>query len=185
MKIENAADYENFFLEKFGDISKSTLSSLKSQRVRFNLGEELEDEYRFQQALNRSTSILDDCFSGKDIWLRIIMWGENGLHELKSTGMDLDIANEKIEGKEGGYDVLYLYYERYSFQIISPVVASIINYELARDPSAHITCYFVNFYHPVVVNIYDDRGCDIYSPNNSIILSLAQKHKNWINKAIF
>jgi hypothetical protein len=182
MEIKNRADYERMFLERFGDIPKTTLSSITNHRVRFDLGEDLEDEFRIQQALDRSAAVLDYCFGGKGIWLRIILWDANELNALEVAGINPSKANKKLEWKEDDYDVLCLYYEQYSFPMVSPIVTSIINYELALEPSANITCYFVDFTESLIVNIYDDRGCDIYSPSKDIVVDLGSRFMNWVNK---
>lgn len=40
---------------------------------------------------------------------------------------------------------------------------------MTEEPSANITCYFINFKRPIIINVYDDRGMDIYSPDKMII----------------
>ncbi|SEL95117.1 DUF3885 domain-containing protein [Parapedobacter koreensis] len=182
MEIKNSADLEGMFIEKFGDIPKTTLSSITDHRVRLGLGEDLEDELRIQQALDRSAAVLDYCFGGKGVWLIIILWGANELSALETAGINPDKADKKLEWKENDYDVLCLHYEQYSFRMVSPIVASIINYELVFEPSANITCYFVDFTESLIVNIYDDRGCDIYSPNEDIVIDLSNRFTNWVNK---
>jgi len=56
-------------------------------------------------------------------------------------------------------------------------VESIINYENGREPSADITCY-VNFEIPILVNIYDDRGMNVISPDKSFASKLKKKFFN-------
>ncbi|WP_214228786.1 DUF3885 domain-containing protein [Pedobacter sp. B4-66] len=46
---------------------------------------------------------------------------------------------------------------------------------MAEEPSANITCYFVDFDRSIIVNIYDDRGMDVYSPNKAIIEGLLNR----------
>jgi hypothetical protein len=62
---------------------------------------------------------------------------------------------------------------------VRSVITSIINYEMAEEPSANITCYFINFEKPVIINVYDDRGMDIYSPDKRIINELSNKFATW------
>ena len=57
----------------------------------------------------------------------------------------------------------------------------IINYDLTFTPSANITCYFVDFGEPIIVNIYDDRGCDIYSPNCEFADAVNACFSSWLN----
>lgn len=156
------------FLDRFGDISKITLSNIKKNRIRINLGEDLDGKSRVNQALKRSKAVLDFCFKGKEIWLQIILWDNDALIALKTAGINPDYADNKLEWKEDDNNFLGLNYKQYSFQKILPICLSIINFDLAYSPSANITCYFIDFVEPIIVNIYDDRGCDIYSPSRSL-----------------
>lgn len=76
--------------------------------------------------------------------------------------------------------MLYLYVKKYSSFIGSPIFTSIINYEMAEEPSADITSYFVDFDRSIIVNIYDDRGMDVYSPNKAIIKGLLNRFSSWL-----
>lgn len=182
IKIKNKADYDRIFLDRFGDISKITLSNIKRYRVRIDLGEDLEDESRVKQALKRGNAVLDCCFEGKGIWLQIIFWDNDGLTALKNAGINPDEADKSLEWNVDGYNILCLYYKQYSFEKVLPLALSVINYEMAFTPSANITCYFVDFREPLVVNIYDDRGCDIYSPNSDFVDVFNARFSCWLNQ---
>lgn len=182
MKIENRADYERMFLDNFGDISKTTLGEIKEDRVRIDLGGDLEDGFRVKQALERGKAVLDCCFEGKGIWLHITLWGDDELTALKKAGMNPDVADKNLDWNEDGNDVLCLYYKQYSFEKVLPLALSVINYELAFDPSANIACYFIDFNEPVVVNIYDDRGCDIYAPQSDLVAVINARFSDWLNQ---
>ncbi|WP_156305418.1 DUF3885 domain-containing protein [Sphingobacterium endophyticum] len=181
MEIKNKDAYDRIFLDRFGDISKITLSNIKKYRIRIDLGEDLEDESKAKQALKRSNAVLDFCFKGKGIWLQIILWDNDGLTALKNAGMNPDEADKSFEWNEDDYNILYLYYEEYSFQKVLPLALSVINYDLTFTPSANITCYFVDFGEPVIVNIYDDRGCDIYSTNGEFADAVNACFSSWLN----
>jgi len=43
----------------------------------------------------------------------------------------------------------------------------------------NITCYFVGFDRSLILNIYDDRGMDVYSPNKVLIDELLNKFSQW------
>ncbi len=181
MEIEDKSDFETIFQDRFGDMSKITLYNIKKNRIRINLGEDLDGESRVNQALERSKAILDFSFKGKEIWLQIILWDNDALIELKTAGINPDDADNRLEWKEDDNYFLALNYKQYSFQKILPICLSIINFDLAYSPSANITCYFIDFVEPIVVNIYDDRGCDIYSPSSEL---LEEFHKNCIVKSL-
>ncbi|GAA4136221.1 hypothetical protein GCM10022216_10920 [Sphingobacterium kyonggiense] len=182
MEIKNKADYDRIFLDRFGDISHNTLRNIKENRIRIDLGEDLEDESRVKQALKRSNSILDSFFKGKGIWLQIILWDDEGLKALKDAGLNPDMADKRFEWNRGNCNVICLYYKQYSFQKVLPLALSVINYEMAFTPSANITCYFVDFEEPAIVNIYDDRGCDIYSPNREFVDVINARFSCWLNQ---
>ena len=184
MEINNRTNFEKEFLKRFGEISMTTLSKIKDSRVRIDLGEGLEGNSRVQQALNRAMEILDYCFTGKDLWLRIILWEIDALEALKIKEENFDEVDFKLEWKEDDYDVLCLYYKEYSFSVVSSIVISILNYEMALEPSANITCYFVDFSGSTVVNIYDERGCDIHTPNKNLMNNLHYNFKKWENKSV-
>ena len=182
MQIKNHEDYNKRLFHKFGSLNINTLSKIKKNRVRINLGEDLEDEFRVQHGLKRCNAVLDFCFKGKEIWLQIILWDNDGLTALKDVGINIYEADKIFEWKEDEYNIICLYYKKYSFQELMPLTLSILNYDLAFTPSANITCYFIDLEEPVIVNIYDDRGCDIYSPNSEFLKAYCNKFSNWVNK---
>lgn len=174
--IKNSKDFENSFLQQFGEIDRDTLGALKS-KIRFDLGGEGKISVRNRQALFRSRHILDYCFGDSYIWLRIILWNENEELNLEKAGLTLDDADPFFKDA----DILYLFFQKYAYNFVEPVVVSNINYEVAKDPSANITCYFVNFQKSLIVNIYDDRGMDVYCSNKYFLNELSEKFHSWLN----
>lgn len=176
--IKKPIDFENQFIEKFGDIDRTTLRSLTKNKLRFELGGDEMDLNRVSQAKYRSNQILQYCFNGLPIWLRIILWDKRSEIDLNNAGFTIETSdnNFRDENEEG---ILYLYLKKYSPSIVSPIVTSIINYEMAEEPSANIACYFVDFHRSVIVNIYDDRGMDVYSPDKAIIDALLNRYSSW------
>lgn len=177
--IENPIDFENQFIEKFGDIDRTTLRSLTEGKLRFELGGDEIDISRVKQAKDRSNQILQHCFNGLPIWLRITLWDNEGEVNLNNAGLDVRTSDNNFKN-EGEEDVLYLYVKKYSSFIGCPIVTSIINYEMAEEPSANITCYFVDFDRAIIVNVYDDRGMDVYSPDKAIIKGLLNRFPSWL-----
>ncbi|TCC97852.1 DUF3885 domain-containing protein [Pedobacter hiemivivus] len=176
--IKNPIDFENQFIEKFGDIDRITLRSLTKNKLRFELGGDETDLNRVSQAKDRSSQILQYCFNGLPIWLRIILWDKEGEMDLSNAGLAIETSDKNFRD-ENEEDILYLYLKKYSPLIVSPIVTSIINYEMAEEPSANITCYFVDFDRSIIMNIYDDRGMDVYSPNKAIIEGLLNRFSSW------
>jgi len=177
--IKTSEDFEKLFVEKFGDIDRTTLSNLVNNKLRFELGAEEIGLKRFEQALDRSYHIFSECFRGSPIWLRIILWDKQGEIDLKNAGLVIENANSSLK-RIGEEEVLYLYFKKYSQAILSPVMTSIINYELAQEPSANITCYFINFEKSIIVNIYDDRGVDVYALSRQVIATVSNKFHKWL-----
>ena len=179
--IKTSINFEKQFVEKFGDIDRTTLSALNENRLRFELGSEEDGLLRIKQASDRSNQIVQYCFNELPIWLRIILWDENAEIDLDKAGLaKKDIDNTFKSKNNQGEEVLYLYFHKCLPILISPIITSIINYDLAEDPSANITCYFINFEKAIIINIYDDRGMDVYSPNKNIVNEFADKFHDWL-----
>lgn len=176
--IESSIDFENSFIQKFGDLDRASLSSLGKSKSRFELGGEGTDLDRIKQATERSNQILQYCFDESPIWLRIILWSDDEEENLKNAGLVVQNADKAFRNEEE--EILYLYFEKYSSLQVSSVITSIINYDMAVEPSANITCYFVNLEKLILANIYDDRGMDVYAPNKGFIKDLSSKFKSWL-----
>jgi hypothetical protein len=177
--IESSIDFENSFIQKFGDLDRTSLGSIVENKLRFELGGEGTDSARITQAIKRSNQILQYCFDESPIWLRIILWSDEEEVNLKNAGLIVHNA-DKVFRNKGDEEILYLYFKKYlSFQV-SPIITSIINYDMAEEPSANITCYFVDLEKLILVNIYDDRGMDVYALNQEFIKDLSSKFQSWM-----
>ncbi|WP_158799432.1 DUF3885 domain-containing protein [Pedobacter sp. L105] len=177
--IDSVINFEDLFIQKFGDIDRTSLSSLGINKLRFELGGEEEDLTRINQATERSNLILRYCFGDLPIWLRIILWQKDEESSSESIRLvlgkaDLVLRDQKEE------EVLYLHFKKYLQSQISPIATSIINYEMAEEPSSNITCYFVNFERSIVINIYDDRGMDVYAASRKFSEDLSSKFHDWL-----
>lgn len=176
--IKTPIDFESQFIEKFGDIDRTTLRSITKNKLRFELGGDEIDLKRVSQAKERSSQILQYCFSGLPIWLRIILWDKEGEMDLSKAGLAVETFDDSFKD-ENEEDILYLHLKKYSPFIVNPIVTSIINYEMAVEPSANITSYFIDFDRSIIVNIYDDRGMDVYSPGKAFIKGLLNRFSSW------
>lgn len=177
MILKNAGDFEKEFIDKFGDIDRTSLS--KQVKIRCELGGEESDLRRVEQALDRAIKIFSTCFKDSDIWLRVVLWDKKAMENLKAAGLCLQDATIEF-GSNTDNSIRYIYYEKFSKSIIYPFISTIINYDLGYEPSANITCYFLNFNLRVIVNLYDDRGLDIYSQNKTLLQDINKKFKNLI-----
>jgi Domain of unknown function (DUF3885) len=178
--ISNSQSFEKTFIKTFGDISRSSLASVKESRIRAELGGSLTVSNRNEQALFRSKQMLQYCFSKSPIWLRIILWDANERENLNKADFKLDRANLFFEDVVANEKVLYVYFKDYVELFVSPIILAIINYETNKEPFANITCYFINFSTPVILNIYDDRGMDIFSPNKILTSGISDQYSSWL-----
>lgn len=176
--IEGSIEFENLFVQKFGDLDRGTLSSLVETRLRFELGGEEDGSIRIKQAVERSNQIMQYCFHESPIWVRVILWGEDEEANLETAGLAIKDADKVFRDRQEE-EILYLYFKKYSSFLASPITTSIINYEMAEEPSANVTCYFIDFAKLIIINVYDDRGMDVYSPNKRLIEDISNKFYDW------
>jgi hypothetical protein len=179
--ISSIKEFEDVFEQTFGDINKESLSTVPFNRIRFALGDDLPNiDKKVKQVVYRCDQILNDCFAKKDIWLRIILWDRKEKDNLLNAGLNVMYADFILEGNFEGNNILILYKKKFSGSFLKPIILSNINFEIGKNPFAHITCYFINFSIPLVINIYDDRGMDIVSANKELTKNLSNKYKEWI-----
>mgnify|MGYP001081367849 CR=1 FL=1 len=178
--ISNIDDFENFYNAVFPRIDKNTLSAQKNNRIRIELGGNKTGKNRVKQCLFRCKKILKYCFEDHEIWLRMILWSDRERDNLKDANFQFNKAELTFERKLNEGNLLIIYKRQYSEFFCYPIVTSIINYEINREPFANITCYFINFSIPLIINIYDDRGMDIVSNNTKILKGIKEKFKDWI-----
>ena len=176
--ISDFNDFDKLFADTFGDIDRTTLSSIYENRLRLELGADESGLNRIEQAIGRTMQFLQYCFQEMPVWLRLILWSEAEEKNLEQAGLIIRHADIAFRQENAEYVVLYLNFKKVSEPVRS-VITSIINYEMAEEPSANLTCYFINFEKPVIINVYDDRGMDIYSPDKRIINELSNKFATW------
>jgi hypothetical protein len=181
--IKNPIYFENAFTNVFGDINRTTLSNISTNRLRFELaGENESSTFRIKQAVHRSFQILNYCFK-KELWLRIILWDKSEEIFLKDSGLNIHKCNnyfsQNVILNEEKLNVLYFYYQPVDPSILNIISTLIINYDLAKEPSENITCFFIDLQNFTLANIYDDRGMDVYSPVTHIIDNISSEFSDW------
>lgn len=167
-------------------------------RIGFKMGENLRGKKRIDQVVKRFEEISNAVFGGDEIWVLLIIWDANGENKKKliDIGFDINLASNYAYGKiddgvivkekfaEDAFEdakILYIKYDQYSFNYILPLVYSKTGFELAFENTAQITAYFMSFSkHPVLLNLYDDRGMELLSHDKEVIDSVAKKFSKYI-----
>ncbi|GAB2580320.1 DUF3885 domain-containing protein [Spirosoma areae] len=160
----------------FGITSFTSLVSLNN-RIRLELGGEFDFEERVTIAIHRATSVLNDIFFDRPIWLRLVSWD----HEIDLVSLKLaqsDSIQFKKRGK--GNTIFYIYYPAYSSDLIAGIIKSIIGFDLGLEDGLNINCLYFNYEIPAVVNIYDDRGMDILVLDKEVEMILKEKYSELI-----
>jgi len=179
--IVNNVDFEIPFTNAFGDLNRVSLSSIHDNRLRFELAGDLEEtQSRIREAIERSTDILTYCFKNREVLLRILLWDDNAVELLEKLIIGTDHQAERTRDLESECDMLYVKMKKYDEFIGNYIKELIIHHDMAIEPSANITCYYINFEIPVVINIYDDRGMDVFSTNFEFINDLRLNFLKWI-----
>ena len=179
IKAEDDFNYQ--FDTIFGNIDKTTLSGHHSNRLRIYLGGNADNSEITDELKDSATEILKYCFANHEIWLRIVLWSESEEENLKRAGFDITKALKAFRSTSEENEVLFINYKELAELLITPVVTSIINYDMAVTPSANITCYFISFTSKTIVNIYDDRGLDIYCLDAQQLNNIKLRFKNKVD----
>lgn len=180
--INEAKAIESRLDQTFGTIDRTTLSKIKGNRTRFELGGSYEFIDRVNHAINKAQEVLNYCFEGKGIWLRIILWDTDAEISMLKAGLKKSAFHTYYKEKFENEDVLYLQLVKYESILIEPLIKSVVNYELGEDPSANITCYYINFENQIIANLYDDRGMDVVSLDKLAFKKLRTAFSDWIVK---
>lgn len=173
--------FEEQFEENFPNIDKTTLSKIKNGKLRIDLGGSLKNtEKRIEQAKLRINEILKFCLSESKIWIHLILWDRLEEVNLVRAGLNLKLADLVTKKHTPDHDILVIYTEKHFEDLISPIILCKLNSELAKSPSADITFYIIDFDAKLIINIYDDRGMDIYSTNSKYMDNVASKFQKWL-----
>ncbi|MGG4345117.1 DUF3885 domain-containing protein [Paenibacillus lautus] len=171
--------------------------------IRFELGEPFRNgsNRRIKQVNKRVVTIFEEVFDQNDsIFVYIKDWGiiedamfgnttPEYLYELlngrtieEETLFDLD----EDEDEEGNTIEIK---QEYQVKILNGLVSSfpyrkilegISHYEQGREPSIGQSVFFINKDKDIVFNMYDDRGCIIYSKTKEQLRHLYVKYNDWI-----
>jgi hypothetical protein len=160
----------------------------------FDMGGKIKNEQkRVNQVLERSREIFTELLCQKDLWLRLTIWDyntKNTLEELTRCGFDFNKATRFFEISDSN-DLEYneqfdaktycLYYEKFNFEDIYPLLSAIASYELALNYSANVTAYFISFCSsPVLINLYDDRGLEVLIKDKYLFKRMYYKFEKYI-----
>jgi hypothetical protein len=171
--------------------------------VRYELGEPFENgsDERITQVNYRVISIFEDLFDKDDfIYVYIIDWEENTdvmfgdttpqyIYELidnKRLEEVIMYEPDEVIDEEGNtqnanneYKVR-LSYGRLSTIPYKEILSGKANYEQGREPSIGQRVYFINTQKDIVFNMYDDRGCIVFSNSADKLRYIYDKYNNWI-----
>lgn len=149
-------------------------------KIVFEMSGNIKDEnLRVKNVIQRFKEISEAVFINKDIWIALIMWNNSmGTYkDLQDCKFKTDEATLLLEGdindKIFHFDdyedckIIYLYYNKYDFAKVEPLVTAIAGFELGVEPSANVNAYFLNFQedNAVLLNLYDDRGMELITTN--------------------
>jgi hypothetical protein len=171
--------------------------------VRFELGEPYDNgtDERINQVIYRVTTLFEEIFKKEDfIYLYIKDWeievdGMFGnttpnylyelinCHELQETIMfeydeDIDEEGNTIE-IEKSYKVKILNSTLHTIPY-KEILKGIANYEQGREPSIGQRVYFINTNEDIMFNMYDDRGCIIFSKSKEKLKHLYTNYNDWL-----
>jgi hypothetical protein len=106
--ISDFNDFDKLFADTFGDIDRTTLSSIYENRLRLELGADESGLNRIKQAIGRTMQFLQYCFQEMPVWLRLILWSEAEEKNLEQAGLIIRHADIAFRQENAEYVVLYL-----------------------------------------------------------------------------
>ena len=166
--------------------------------VRFELGDQYENgtDERIDQVYERVITIFENLFYNDDlVYIYVKDWENISDKELddKSTNYIYKLLNNKnyeelisIEAVENNTDNLkkeynIRVYEEYVSKIpYKEILKGIANYEQGRVPSIPQSIYFINTKKDIIFNMYDDRGCIVFSNSTDKLEKIYIKYNSWI-----
>lgn len=171
--------------------------------IRFELGEPFSNgsDERINQVNLRVTTLFEEIFEKDDlIYLYIkdleedidVMFGNttpNYLYELINYHKLYEtIMYEHDEDEDDKGNAIQVE-RQYKVKILSSPLSSIpykeilygiANYEQGREPSIGQKVYFINTNKNIIFNMYDDRGCIIFSKNKESLKYLYDNYNEWL-----
>lgn len=166
--------------------------------LRFEIGQdelEVSDEY-FNAAHERAVSIFEAVFSQNDEIEIIYQQYSDGRKKIrKGSFIFKQIESTKI-GLAQYSDVRDIYELEYKSECwkrvnipnlslnsidYKNILLSLIHTDFGcRSPSITGECFFINKSKNIIVNLYDDRGMDVISASKNELISLYNKHNDWL-----
>lgn len=130
----------------------------------------------------------------KNIWVVLYFWNskEQIFTELSDCGIDFK-SKKTLEGKQSDgivnyqfYNpehVLYAHYESIELGILTNLISGIARDEIALTPSTEAKAYIISLdAHPVLLNLYDDRGMEILTSSPKVYADILEKCGSYIIK---
>lgn len=178
-------------MELFNQLKKSS-----TNWIRFELGlVELDGNDYYKEMHYRAKSILKFLFNNSDtIWLIASV-----SNHIDYKGIDLPNIKRFLRNPKLIYDVKcktvpFEFDEedtemrtiQYSLKVnkedirLDFLIRAIGNKESLRKPRINGNLYIVNETKGILFHMYDDRGCDVFSLDEDILLPLYHKFRKWI-----
>ena len=172
------------------------------KRLTFDMADNVKAKKRLTQAIERFKIISNFLFSGKEVWILLIIWdakGENKQELLRSGFLNtLENSTKFYSGSlkdglidESNFDsealeeceILYINFDNYNFDTIYPIVYSKAGFDLALENTAGLIAYFISFdEEPVFLNFYDFRGMEFLTNDQGVIDVVSNKYNDFLLK---
>lgn len=155
--------------------------------IRFELGGELENGTieRVAQATDRALTLFYDTFenSNKEIWVLIYEYEGPNIYNASNDYLHQQFpANQFVHFyKELNEDVRIIIGKLPVKDInIKNILGGIANTEMGFDPGIDQTIFFFDSLTDKAFNMYDDRGCFVWSDEPNKIRDIYTMRSNWI-----
>ncbi|MBA6354197.1 DUF3885 domain-containing protein [Colwellia sp. BRX9-1] len=166
--------------------------------LRFEIGQdelEVSNEY-FNAAHERAVSIFKSVFGHNDEIELIYQQYSDGRKKIRKGSFIFKQIEPTKNGLAKYSDVRDIYELDYKSECwkrvyIPSLSLKSINYKnillslihsdfSCRFPSISGECFFINKSKNIIVNLYDDRGMDVISASKNELISLYNKHNDWL-----
>ncbi|MFP9112445.1 DUF3885 domain-containing protein [Flavobacterium sp. RHBU_3] len=167
--------------------------------LRFDLqhGETFTDAY-FKECIYRASTIYNTAFEPSDEVILVVSRCKLPRRKIKSTnyvfqqingfeksnlayttirnvyfhGADRNLAAIKARARDLNAENIFTAIAHTDYPLKVP--------QLANNRYEDTEVYFINTSKHIILNMYDDCGLDIISPNKELLERIYNKHKNWI-----
>lgn len=178
---------------------KAQFTKNKVFQLKFEMGGSIKIKIkRVAQVLNRFEEVSNTIFLNEEIWVLLIIWDakKSSISKLFSEEFTTNNPKKYYKGEindglietnnfdQGAFDeaeIFYLQYSQYSFDKVIKLVYSSAGFDLAIENTIGITAHYVSFKRePILLNIYDDRGMELLSPDKNIVDSIGEKFSQYL-----